>query len=151
MAVHAALAIAWSGNLLVLFIFYEVLTFPTYPLVIHKQTAEAMRAGRLYMGILVGTSLMLLLPGVIWVWTSTGSLDFVPGGILAGKIDPSYVPWLLALFAFGIEICSHAYSSLVTGGYGNTDSCIGLASCRGGGQGGWCVYHADGCCLYLWL
>lgn len=101
-AVHAALAIAWSGNLLVLFIFYEVLTFSTYPLVIHKQTAEAMRAGRLYMGILVGTSLMLLLPGVIWVWTSTGSLDFVPGGILAGKIDPSYVPWLLALFAFGI-------------------------------------------------
>ncbi|MDC1115818.1 proton-conducting transporter membrane subunit [Alphaproteobacteria bacterium] len=101
-AVHAALAIAWSGNLLVLFIFYEVLTFSTYPLVIHKQTAEAMRAGRLYMGILVGTSLMLLLPGVIWVWTATGSLDFVPGGILAGKIDPAYVPWMLALFAFGI-------------------------------------------------
>jgi multicomponent Na+:H+ antiporter subunit D len=45
---------------------------------------------------------MLLLPGVIWVWTATGSLDFVPGGILAGKIDPAYVPWMLALFAFGI-------------------------------------------------
>lgn len=101
-AVHAALAIAWSGNLLMLFIFYEVLTFSTYPLVIHKQTKDAMRAGRLYMGILVGTSLMLLLPAVIWVWIATGSLDFVPGGILAGKIDPSYVPWMLALFAFGV-------------------------------------------------
>ncbi len=133
-AVHAALAIAWSGNLLVLFIFYEVLTFSTYPLVIHKQTAEAMRAGRLYMGILGGTSLMLLLPGVIWVWTSTGSLDFVPGGILAGKIDPAYVPWMLALFAFGIgKSALDAYSSLVTGGYGGPNTCISLASCRGGG------------------
>ena len=101
-AVHAALAIAWSGNLLVLFIFYEVLTFSTYPLVIHKQNAEAMRAGRLYMGILVGTSLMLLLPAVVWVWLTAGTLDFKQGGILSGQLDPALAPWMLALFAFGI-------------------------------------------------
>ena len=67
-AVHAAMAIAYSGNLMVLFIFYEILTFSTYPLVTHKETKEAVAAGRLYMGILVGTSVVLLLPAMIWVW-----------------------------------------------------------------------------------
>ena len=101
-AVHAALAIAWSGNLLVLFIFYEILTFSTYPLVTHKESKVARNAGRLYMGILVGTSVVLLLPAVIWVWLATGTLDFQPGGILEGYISPQAAPYLLALFAFGI-------------------------------------------------
>ena len=101
-AVHAAMAIAWSGNLLVLFIFYEVLTFSTYPLVTHKESQEAMRAGRLYMAILVGTSLLFLLPAIIWVYVSTGTMDFVQGGILSGKISSTAAPYLLALFAFGV-------------------------------------------------
>ena len=81
-AVHAAMAIAWSGNLLVLFIFYEILTFSTFPLVAHKESRAARDAGRLYMSILVGSSVVLLLPAVIYVWLMTGRLDFVPGGIL---------------------------------------------------------------------
>ena len=101
-AVHAAMAIAWSGNLMVLFIFYEILTFSTYPLVTHKDSRLARNAGRLYMGILVGSSVMLLLPAVIFVWVTTGSLDFVPGGILAGKISGTTASWLLSLFVFGI-------------------------------------------------
>jgi len=52
-AIHAALAIAWSGNLLMLFIFYEILTFSTFPLVGHKQNAESQSAGRVYLSILV--------------------------------------------------------------------------------------------------
>ena len=101
-AVHAAMAVAWSGNLLVLFIFYEILTFSTYPLVTHKESAVARNAGRLYMSILVGTSVVLLLPAVVWVWFSTGTLDFRPGGYLAGQIDPAMAPILLGLFAFGV-------------------------------------------------
>jgi len=101
-AVHAAMAVAWSGNLLVLFVFYEILTFSTYPLVTHKESDAARNAGRLYMGILVGTSVILLLPAVVWVWLAAGSLDFREGGILAGKIDPAYLPILLGLFAFGV-------------------------------------------------
>ena len=58
MAVHAALCIAYSGDLLTLFIFYEVLTFSTYPLVAHKQNELAQKAGRLYMSILVGSSVI---------------------------------------------------------------------------------------------
>ena len=73
-AVHAAMAVAWSGNLLVLFIFYEILTFSTYPLVTHKESQAARDAGRLYMSILVGTSVVLFLPAVIWVWMLTGNL-----------------------------------------------------------------------------
>ena len=101
-AVHAAMAVAWSGNLLVLFIFYEILTFSTYPLVTHKESAVARNAGRLYMSILVGTSVILLLPAVVWVWFNTGTLDFRPGGYLEGQIDPTMVPVLLGLFAFGV-------------------------------------------------
>lgn len=101
-AIHAAMGIALSGNLLTLFVFYEILTFSTYPLVTHKGTPEAMRAGRIYLGILVASSVILLLFGVIGIWVLTGTLDFATGGILAGHIDPFYVPLLLALFAFGI-------------------------------------------------
>jgi multicomponent Na+:H+ antiporter subunit D len=96
------MGIALSGNLLTLFVFYELLTFSTYPLVTHKGTPEAMRAGRIYLGILVASSVILLLFGVIGIWVLTGTLDFATGGILAGHIDPFYVPLLLALFAFGI-------------------------------------------------
>ncbi len=81
-AIHAAMAIAYSGNLLMLFIYYEILTFSTYPLVTHSQTEAAKNAGRLYMGILVSTSLLLFLPAVLWVWTISGTLDFRQGGIL---------------------------------------------------------------------
>ena len=101
-AIFAAICIAYSGNLLTLFIFYEVLTFSTYPLVAHKQNEEAKKAGRLYMGILVGTSIVFLLPAIIIVWVLTGSLDFSPNGVLKGNLSNEYVPFLLALFAFGI-------------------------------------------------
>ena len=102
MAVHAALCIAYAGDLLTLFIFYEVLTFSTYPLVTHKQNEMAQKAGRLYMSILVGTSVILLLPAIIWVWVVTGSLEMSQNGVLDGKMNPEYAPYLLAMFVFGI-------------------------------------------------
>ena len=101
-AIHAAMAIALSGNLLTLFVFYEVLTFSTYPLVTHKGTPEAKQAGRIYLGILVTSSVVFLLFGVISVWMLAGTLDFASGGIMADRMDPAYVPLLLGLFAFGI-------------------------------------------------
>ena len=101
-AIHAAMGIALSGNLLTLFIFYEVLTFSTYPLVAHKGNEAALKAGRVYLGILVASSVILLLFGIIGVWVLTGTLEFAAGGILRGAVDPAYVPVLLALFAFGI-------------------------------------------------
>ena len=101
-AIHAALAIAWSGTLLVLFIFYEILTFSTFPLVGHKQNAESQSAGRLYLSILVGTSLIFFLPAIFWIWHETGTLDFQDGGILINQFPAEYLSLLIAMLVFGI-------------------------------------------------
>jgi len=101
-AIASTIGIAFAGNLLTLFIFYEALTLSTYPLVAHKGTPEAMRAGRLYLGILMGTSMGLLLLAIVWTGWVAGTLDFAPGGILAGKVEGPAVAVLLALYVFGI-------------------------------------------------
>jgi multicomponent Na+:H+ antiporter subunit D len=101
-AIAAAVGIAFSGNLFTLFIFYEVLTISTYPLVAHKETPEAKKGARTYLAILMTTSILFLLVALIWTWNITGTTEFRAGGILEGHIDPALVPFLLALFAFGI-------------------------------------------------
>jgi multicomponent Na+:H+ antiporter subunit D len=101
-ALWATMGIAFSKNLFTLFIFYEILTLSTYPLVTHKANADAIRAGRIYLLILIGTSMVLLLPAIAWTWILAGTLDFTPGGILDGKATPLMLSVLLALFAFGI-------------------------------------------------
>lgn len=101
-AIAAAIALAFSANLFTLFVFYEVLSLSTYPLVTHKGTDAAKRAGRVYLGMLVGSSMVLMLPAIILTGVYAGTLDFTPGGILEGKMSPLALGWLLALFVFGI-------------------------------------------------
>lgn len=101
-AIAATLGLAFSGNLFTLFICYEVLTLSTYPLVTHKGTPEAMRAGRVYLLVLLGTSMALLLPAIIATYAFAGTLDFQAGGILAGKAGDIVIGLLLALYVFGI-------------------------------------------------
>ncbi len=101
-AISAAIGVAFSANLLTLFIFYEVLTISTYPLVAHKGDEATVRSARVYMGILLGTSIGLFLPAMIWTYSVAGTLSFTPGGILEGKIAEPLVGILLLLFAFGI-------------------------------------------------
>jgi multicomponent Na+:H+ antiporter subunit D len=101
-ALASTMGIAFAGNLLTLFLFYEALTLSTYPLVTHHGTPEAKRAGRLYLGILIGTSIGLLLLAIVWTWWLTGTLEFKPGGILAGVADERVIGALLALYMFGI-------------------------------------------------
>ena len=101
-ALASVMGIAFAGNLLTLFVFYEALTLVTYPLVTHAGTDDARRAGRLYLGLLVGTSIGLLLLGIIWVYTLAGTTDFRSGGILPADVDGTLVAVLLALFVFGI-------------------------------------------------
>jgi multicomponent Na+:H+ antiporter subunit D len=101
-ALMAAMGIAFSGNMLTLFIFYEVLTVSTYPLVAHKGDEATVRSARVYMGILLGTSIGLLLPAMIWTYSLAGTLDFTPGGILDGKIAEPLVGLLLLMYAYGV-------------------------------------------------
>ncbi len=89
-------------NLLTLFIFYEVLTLSTYPLVTHKGNAAARDGGRTYLGLLIASSIGLLLPAILWVWNLTGTTDFVPGGILSGHLEGALLGLMLFLFMFGI-------------------------------------------------
>lgn len=102
LAIAAALAIAFAANLWTLFLFYEVLTLITYPLVTHAGTEKAKKGGRTYLGILMGTSVLFLLPAVIYVWHVSGTTDFRLGGILPVGMDKSTVAVLLAFFMFGI-------------------------------------------------
>ena len=101
-AIASTMGIALSANLLTLFIFYETLTLSTYPLVTHKGNGEAKQSGRLYLGVLLTTSICLLLPAIIWTQTLAGTTDFRAGGILPTTLDRVSLLTLFMLFAYGI-------------------------------------------------
>ena len=101
-ALASTMGIAFAGNMLTLFVFYEALTLSTYPLVIHKGDAAAKQGGRTYLGILLFTSIGLQLLAIIWTWQVAGTLDFTAGGILAGKASDLVVGVLLLLYIYGI-------------------------------------------------
>jgi multicomponent Na+:H+ antiporter subunit D len=101
-AISATMGVAYAGNLLTLFLFYEILTFCTFPLVTHHQTEKAKKAGRVYLGILLSTSVCFQLLAIIWTYSLAGTLDFRAGGILDGAISAAAVPFLLGLFIFGV-------------------------------------------------
>lgn len=102
LSIASAMGVAFSDNLFSLFVFYEMLTLLTYPLVTHHGDKPAMWGGRTYMAVLMSCSLGFLLPAILIVWHLTGTLDFAPNGVLAGKLAPWQTAGLLALFVFGI-------------------------------------------------
>jgi len=103
LALAATMGIAFSANLLTLFLFYESLTLVTWPLVTHHGDDEARKGGRVYLGFLLGTSISFLLPAIIVTWALAGTLEFTPGGILRGAgISGAATGGLLALYMFGI-------------------------------------------------
>ena len=102
LALSATMGIAMAGNLFTLFVFYEMLTLITYPLVTHHGTEEARRGGRVYLALLLGTSIMFLLPALVFTWFIAGTTDFTQGGILGGELSTAALGGLLALYMFGI-------------------------------------------------
>ncbi|MEZ5847108.1 MAG: monovalent cation/H+ antiporter subunit D family protein [Geminicoccaceae bacterium] len=101
-AIASAMGVALAENMLTLFIAYEVLSVSTYPLVTHAGTPEAKRAGRIYLGILLGTSIGFQLIAIGWTYALAGTLDFTEGGILRDKASDGVFALLTALYAFGI-------------------------------------------------
>ena len=97
----AVIGIAFSANLFTLFVFYEILTILTYPLVTHHGDRNAVQGGRVYLGILLTTSIALLLPAIVLTAFVAGTLDFQVGGILAGKVSPVLGGLLLFMFIYG--------------------------------------------------
>ena len=102
LAISSTLGIAFSASLFSLFVFYEILTLSTFPLVAHKASSEAIKGARVYLGILVSTSIVFFLPAIIWIFSVVGTLDFTHGGIIRNDFTPLSTMYLLILFAFGI-------------------------------------------------
>jgi multicomponent Na+:H+ antiporter subunit D len=102
LAISATIGVAFSANLFTLYLFYEVLSLSTYPLVTHEQNAEARFSGRKYLTYILGTSIGLALPAMLLTYSLAGTLDFRSGGILAGSgASPQLLALLLLLFLFG--------------------------------------------------
>lgn len=101
-SITAAMGVAFAANLFTLFIFYEMLTLSTYPLVTHSETEQAKQGGRVYLGILLSTSIVFFLLAIIGTWYLTGNLEFTNGGIFPEDISHSVVSILLVLYVFGI-------------------------------------------------
>ncbi|MBS0003322.1 MAG: monovalent cation/H+ antiporter subunit D family protein [Thioalkalivibrio sp.] len=101
-ALFSALGIAFAKNMFTLFVFYEILSISTYPLVAHKGNEAAKRGARVYLGLLLGTSIGFQLLAILLTWSLTGTLDFTDGGIMEGKVGHGVGAILLLLYMYGI-------------------------------------------------
>lgn len=108
-AVFGALGVAFSANVFTLYLFYEIITIFTYPLVAHEETREGMLGGRKYLVYLMGSSKLFLLPAMILTYVLTGTLDFSLGDIQHGIFSrevigqsPNLVRLVYLLFMLGL-------------------------------------------------
>lgn len=97
LCVTATTGIALAGNLATFLLFYELLTLATYPLIMHLGTEKGRLAGQSYLTYTIFGGALLLL-GTIWLYTLTGTLEFIPRGFLGG-MGPEQTPALVAIFA----------------------------------------------------
>ncbi len=98
----ATMGIAFSANLLTMYIFYELLTFITYPLVTHDGTEEAFAAGRRYIFYHLGTSIIFMLPAIILTYALSGTFDFQPGGVFPAGASATVLVIVYFMFLAGI-------------------------------------------------
>lgn len=97
LCVTATMGVSLAGNLITFFVFYELLTLTTYPLVVHRGTEKAIRAGSMYLRYTLGGSAAMLV-GLLWLYVLAGPFDFKEAGALAG-LDERYRPQLVMIFA----------------------------------------------------
>jgi multicomponent Na+:H+ antiporter subunit D len=101
LALSATVGVAFSANLLTLYLFYEMLSFATYPLVTHHQDHEARSSGRKYLLYIVGTSIGIVLPAMLICYNMTGTLEFSMQGIFAGTEHKATITVLLLMLVLG--------------------------------------------------
>jgi multicomponent Na+:H+ antiporter subunit D len=104
MCVSATIGIAFSANLLTFLLFFEILTVATYPLVIHKETAEARSGGRKYLAYTLTAGNALIIASA-WTYHLAGTLDFQAGGLLQNAgVSPVVGTALFLLFFVGVGV-----------------------------------------------
>lgn len=94
--VTATVGVAMAGNLFTFFIFYELLTLSTYPLVVHRGTEAAIRAGNIYLAYTL-TGGAILLTGIAWLYGLLGQVEFTHGGVI-GMLESEYTVQLQIIF-----------------------------------------------------
>lgn len=99
----SAIGIAFAANLATFFVFYEMLTIATYPLVVHRRTDEAIGGGRKYLAytLLAGQALLV---AVVWTSALAPGATFRPGGFLAGAASSAELKLLFVLFIAGVGV-----------------------------------------------
>jgi multicomponent Na+:H+ antiporter subunit D len=103
-AILGAQGVSYSGSLFSLYLFYEIITIFTYPLVAHHQDAEGYAGAKKYIVYLMGTSKGLLLPAVVLTYIMTGTLDFsdnILTGIFTKDANSTWITVAYVLFLFG--------------------------------------------------
>jgi multicomponent Na+:H+ antiporter subunit D len=97
LCVTSTMGVSLAGNLITFFVFYELLTLTTYPLVVHRGTDKAVRAGSMYLRYtLAGSAAMLA--GMLWLYVLVGSFDFAETGVLA-PFEATHRGQLIVIFA----------------------------------------------------
>jgi multicomponent Na+:H+ antiporter subunit D len=105
LCVSTTVGLAFSENLLTLLLFYEMLTICTYPLVIHEETREAMRAGRKYLVYtLLGGAFVML--GTAVTFQFAGTLTLSEPGILSMEAGAPALTALFVCFMLGFGVKS---------------------------------------------
>ncbi len=96
LCVTATVGVALAGNLITFLLFYELLTLAAYPLIVHRGTEAARKAGKTYLMYTFGGGALLLI-GTVWLYTLTGTLEFTYQGFLS-TVDSSQHPALVVIF-----------------------------------------------------
>ena len=115
LALFGAIGCAFSDNLLTLYLFYEIVSVTTYPLVAHHQDDEGYEGGRKYLTYLTTTAKGLILPAMVLIYVLSGTLDFatnvhtglLPAGVHNGVIIVLYICCILGFAKNGIMPLHH--------------------------------------------
>ncbi len=115
LALFGAIGCAFSDNLLTLYLFYEIVSVCTYPLVAHHQDEEGYEGGLKYMIYLTTTAKALVLPAMVLVYVLVGNLDFasnahtgiLPASASSGVVTALYICFLLGFAKNGIMPFHH--------------------------------------------
>ncbi len=96
-AIFGAVGVATAANIFTLYLFYEIISVFTYPLVAHHEDEEAFSGARKYFVYLMGTSKLFLLPAMILTYVLCGTLDFRLGDLVTGIFPADANPTLVTL------------------------------------------------------
>ncbi|HZL46637.1 MAG TPA: monovalent cation/H+ antiporter subunit D family protein [Opitutaceae bacterium] len=89
LALFGAIGCAFADNLLTLYLFYEIVSITTYPLVAHHQDAEGYEGAKKYLVYLTTAAKGLILPAMVLIYVLSGTLDFAANahtGILPANV-----------------------------------------------------------------